>query len=330
MALTQVKTWTKDTASVNSGEGPTPQPPNAIGYDTMNRQLMFELKEILIGANGNWTVASSCGYDDGSWTNGAADYWTVANDVRWQEVGGEYSWIVLQNNAIATGFQMMFALEQLRDSTEYFDTIYFSHSGSFTGGTSTARPTASDEYYIETTANTALVSSYENAKANVLMSTDGECTRIIFSRSGELLSRIHVELPKVSTGLSATYFEGRCLTAFPGPGYDLTQSPSHLGHAVRAGGDACRWAAVTEGMGNQGSGNAPHMQGVDYAGNRTATPLYACVSEGVTRGVLGEMVDIYMVDATLADGDYAPSSGSMDWVVLSDFLLANDGTAFVL
>ncbi len=58
--------------------------------------------------------------------------------------------------------------------------------------------------------------------------------------------------------------------------------------------------------------------------------MYACVADGVTRGVLGEMVDIYMVDTALADGDYAPSGVSMDWVVLSDFLLANDGTTFVL
>ncbi len=330
MALTKVKTWTKDMAVVLTGEGPTPQLSANAGHTT-NRQLMFELKEILIGANGNWTVARSCGYDGGSWTNGAADYWTVANDVRWRESGGEFTWIVFQNNAIATGFQMMFVLDDEDTNTYNFNNVYFSHSGSFTGGTATTRPTASDEYYLEMTTAGLFSSESNDKRVNVLMSTDGECTRIIFSANHAWLGCIHAELPKTSTGMGADYFESRALTALLRYStYNLTSDTDYKGKLVRAGGAICPWVCVSEGLANKPCADSVHMQGVDYSGNRNATPFYAFIVRGLIRGCLGEMVDIYNVDSALSDGDSAPFGGSADWVVIDDYLYASDGTAFTL
>jgi hypothetical protein len=104
-ALTKTKTWTKDFIDVLIGEGPSSQP-GASAHDNQHRQLLFELKGALIGTNGNWTVDSSCGYASGAWSVGSSDYWLIADDVRFLE-GSNYSWIVLQNNAIKTGFRTL-------------------------------------------------------------------------------------------------------------------------------------------------------------------------------------------------------------------------------
>jgi hypothetical protein len=176
-ALSKTKTWAHTNVSVADGAGPTPTGAQT-NADIGNRQLLYDIKIALVA--GNWSVVSSSGWTGAAFTAGAGDNWGTSTGVNWI-VSGEHGWIVLQNNAISTGFQICLDLNYAETTTEKID-MWVSYASGFTGGTVSARPTATDEW--KSLDNVSWMSgANSNRGASIFLSSDGECTRFVTSRN---------------------------------------------------------------------------------------------------------------------------------------------------
>lgn len=165
-APTIVKTWQFDVNQVFPW----------VDSDSANRTLLLAIKNSLIGFPlSPWVVAGSSN-SVAAGMDGVDRWATTANLVYG---GGNHSWIVLQQDGINPGFQVCIDFRAAQTGT-----VAVSPANGFTGGAINARPTATDEYTC-TLASSAdawwgmnFFNSAVNTNLHVMMSTDGECTRI--------------------------------------------------------------------------------------------------------------------------------------------------------
>lgn len=138
------------------------------------RFQMRTLKNTLIGfGSGAWTVRGSsssvaAGMD-------SVDRWAADADLVWNNSGSAHSWIVLRQTGIATNFELCIDLNQ---TFERSGSIIVSPAAGFTGGSTTARPTATDEIVL---INNAEIQPEFDVQSylNVWQSTDGSACRIV-------------------------------------------------------------------------------------------------------------------------------------------------------
>ncbi len=137
------------------------------------RWMKDQLKGFGLGA---WTVDYSCdGVTAGVLADGV-DRWDADTDLVFAAAGVAHSWIVLKQAGIAASFRLLLDLGVSTDARDI--NLYFSYTAGFTGGTTTARPTATDEVLIPTFTNDNWISGgTTNMLLAVAMSTDGQCTR---------------------------------------------------------------------------------------------------------------------------------------------------------
>ena len=116
-----------------------------------------------------YTSGGSCQYQDN------IDRWLTVADVIYGM--GNHSWIVLEfPNVSPNGhFQVLLDWDV---SYSYNMYMYISPSGSFFGGTSSVRPTASDEKAIMSNATWSSAADATTRTAYVCASTDGQCIRM--------------------------------------------------------------------------------------------------------------------------------------------------------
>jgi hypothetical protein len=178
---------------------------NSVSSDT--QAALYAIKAALTGfTNSPWTVVSSCGnlgtWASPNWQAGASDYWTSPSRIMWNQAGGSStptisrSWIVLQQTGMGATFQLLFDCLHNANNNDNGTmlTVAWSAAG-FTGGSTTTRPTAADEVIRITgwTNNPASYwlrdSSYSSSPfpmtLHVMMSTDGQCTRIFGCRGSD-------------------------------------------------------------------------------------------------------------------------------------------------
>ncbi len=153
---------------------------NAMGTTDHCSRVLHGIKESLIGFSTNpLTVA-------GSGTTAAAamdavDRWISPASLTWGT--GAHSWIVLER---VDGIQICF---DLNNSSATSIDVVVSLSGAFTGGSTTARPTASDEFENvqwnkeATSSTTYYIGFYNTSQAtcryHVWNSTDGLSQRVV-------------------------------------------------------------------------------------------------------------------------------------------------------
>lgn len=155
-----------------------------------DRTVLRAIKQALIGFPVNpWRVVGSCdavtyGMHDG------LDRWDSDTDLVW-EGSNPHSWIVFEN---AAGLQWLWECRGFTGDVTGRSAMrmYISANG-FTGGTLTARPTATDEAPMTNTASAWTTGdsfswhldwSGSVNRLHILHSTDGRETRVFFSRSG--------------------------------------------------------------------------------------------------------------------------------------------------
>ncbi len=146
-----------------------------------------------------WTVqlCSNAGITAGVnyGTTGTTDLWaidnqtltqsggiiTVANDVNFAAAATRHSWIVLRQTGIATNFEVCF--DCLATGTGV--SVIVSPAAGFTGGSVTARPTATDEKVVSTALFLLTVPNVTH-RFHAWQSSDGQCNRIMVWNSGTL------------------------------------------------------------------------------------------------------------------------------------------------
>jgi len=150
-----------------------------------NRRLLRSIKNALVGFGTNpWTVRYSSSSAVAGTAGDGVDRWSADSDLVWAAAASAHSWIVLRQTGIATNYEVCFSLEGA-SATGVAMLAVVSFSAGFTGGSTTARPTATDEQIFTLTnwsGNGADVAS----RWSVMQSTDGQCTRVLVCISGSV------------------------------------------------------------------------------------------------------------------------------------------------
>ena len=149
------------------------------------RELLLGIKNAMKGFGTQpWTVTES---SDSSSATGGSDKWIDADDLVWRDDDGSavFSWIILRQTGISSTFELLITCEEDSVSADGAQIGAWTAQAGFTGGSTTARPTATDELVLrDSTLNGywgsgALGTSY-TSRYHVMQSTDGECTRVLF------------------------------------------------------------------------------------------------------------------------------------------------------
>jgi hypothetical protein len=157
------KTWQFSTNLVVAGNNPA--------------LFLLQLKNALKGfGSGAWTVSGSSNAVAGGMD--ATDRWTTAANISWAGAGVAHSWIVLKQTGINSGFEILIDCSSSSTTNTAYMNVSWATSG-FTGGNSTTAPTATGSIALLTSALWYSGTTMADNITHVMMSTDGECTRIM-------------------------------------------------------------------------------------------------------------------------------------------------------
>jgi hypothetical protein len=305
--------------------------------------LIWGWKEILIASG--WAVAGSCGFDEVAFTAGmdGVDRWLSADAVTGVWTGaphtGCFSWIVLRNTAMSAeggGYQLLIAPQMNDTNYNYPVHIRASYGGAYTGGSTTARPTASDEMVLLTSDNSYPSNRLTDVTnqprgVTVFASTDGRCTRSVFSSTqGAILLMVSCERVQGAKD----WWDKPVISGVYRPLYAALNAPAaadvrmfiQVGSAV---GIPAYLSA--DGLGTAGVLGTQTLFGMpDPNGNWMCSPVGVMGSCAQVVGYMGRLTDAYWVHQNMANGDYYPNDASRQWVIVGDLMHASDGGVVVL
>lgn len=172
----------------------------ATGATTLNtfRQLLWKIKSTLVGWG--WTVRGSCN-TAGVYGMDGVDRWITSADLNWSSWSSPSGWIVLTKaNAAGAGknLDLMIWLDSPFGHTA--GQVWVSYSA-FTGGTTSARPTAAGEKQVLGTGSyapwtnisiSATITDF-NCWFHAIQSTDNEVQRIFATYNGTILFNLSLE-----------------------------------------------------------------------------------------------------------------------------------------
>jgi len=194
MAITNEKTWQFGTALDPLAHV------NFLGLsssaaETARRSLRF-IKDAMISVPINpWEVVGS---NDGTTAAlDGVDRWDDDSKLLWN-TSGVRSWIVLRQSGITSNFQVLFWCDTSSATYYHIMTIVVSPAAGFTGGSTTTRPTATDETVVANRGVWRSDYSTQNTEAvlSVMVSADGNCTRVVQCSQGYACSFMLFDKPK--------------------------------------------------------------------------------------------------------------------------------------
>ncbi len=306
---------------------------------TTGRNLLLAIKNGFLGtgawtdtanaatvATNNFSVDYSCDSAVAGVPGDGVDRWVAAANLVW--AAGAHSWIVLKQPALAGG--TLYICIDLSTATVNQATIVISRAG-FTGGTTLARPTATDEVVILSAGNWGMSSADAAQNWTIQKSADGKATRLILCRGGWAVGLWFFEEP--STGLTWTqplfaYAFGTSTTApvssqlvfanfFSNASFFSIVSgrPLKGGLAMPVYGTAATAVIATQAVVNDMGAAWPLMP---VSGLVRDTYVYnSAILDGV-KGRAGAMVDFWWVPTALGEGDKMPAAGTANIWILGD------------
>jgi hypothetical protein len=303
-----------------------------------HQETLLAIKDALVGfATLPWTVSQS----SDSTAVDSSDLWDTYTDLVWA-AAAPHSWIVLQHPVRPS--QVMFDLDNAAPRKLHF---YWSPSGGFSGGTISARPTASDEI----DASDALLNWFANisssftSKIIALHSEDGTCTRIVGAQHASSKPALVMMLEQLtdrgedwnapSPG-EAVFFASPGSTVADGAGsvatfYRPATAPGHIYHDGSAYTARIATVAYDNGtlglLAEQTAGNTGNELGT---GSPFAlAPLWLVSDDVGVRGVLGGIVDAWAGPDSVAQGHTYPAASAERVLFQADQLVlpwTGDGT----
>lgn len=310
---------------------------------TTTPELMFQMKNKLVGDGATAfsnppTVKSS----SDSVTADNTDRWLDAGDVVFEEPAGAHSWIVFSCDAVQPGLEVCWSCEDTSGGNPQAWEIFYSDAAGFTGGTTTARPTATDEVVSYTGGSAAEIDGFSAlathpARLHVAQSSDGEVLRIWAYTDGVLLGWWELFRPgspasvwtqpwvgnnywyKYNTGANApqlTYAKLALTVANYSVSYAAGQT-SWMKYTSEATG-------VAEEMIPLAQDNPPNLQAAD-SWTLSGMGLYGVTAGAV--GPAGSAVDMWWAPYRVPDGTHFPSDGSREFVTIDNVVIPWPGGA---
>lgn len=252
--------------------------------------LMYKIKASLVGFGSTpWTVVSS---SDGT-SAGAADYWLAAANCVWNYSGNAHSWIVLQQSGLSN-FQACIDLNFSSGNPNYLS-LFVSFAAGFTGGSTTARPTATDEISILSAAQWIDISNTPvDTVLHAMQSTTGENTRLyVCTQSNVRFSMFFEKLADSGLANSTQVAYRRGMLAFSEM-YNTAYWVGKKGATTIYGYTGSEYYYNTFVV-NANSGSAS-----DISSAYPMTPVSVHCETATARGRLGRVVDMWVGSPTFA------------------------------
>jgi hypothetical protein len=305
---------------------------NAIGAQgsalACNRALLRAMKNAWLAmALGPPTVRYSCDSVTAGAAGDAVDRWDSDSDLVWANAGSAHSWIVFQQTGIAGSFQVLMSLENAAGNGISM-VLVTSQSAGFTGGTTTARPTATDEQIVLSSGNSwSNLTTDAATRWTVMQSTDGQCNRWLAFSGGNLVSFFMLDKPaNPPTGWAVPHF----VNAYYGLS-GLTVSNFNTNFKARV--DTVNSSLVTLSVGGLANIGPNDTVWANQANSVDASwPMFFCGGAGTTAGAkgwLGTVQDLWCGSTALATGSAYPA-GSNDFIQVGAYILPWNGGAINL
>lgn len=293
---------------------------NALGE---HRNVLLRLKNSFIGfAQNPWTVRGS---SDGSAAGmDQVDRWSTITDINFNNSGSAHSWIVLGQPGMGVGFQFLIACN-LSDSWGRYISAFFSPNAGFTGGSTTARPTATDEVpLLEFGAFLHASSTSYSLKAHTLMNTTGSNTRYIVYYGGNPI--MFLQLEKLNPARSGVTYPFVCNWM---AGNTSDRMTANLYCIVNMVGSPVGYPTLVKPL-IPGSGGSFDPILISLANPISGEwPVWPILVEDSNRkSHLGTIPDLWIgsVAKTNVDG-YPAAPATRVWQHYSDLILPTDGTS---
>jgi hypothetical protein len=305
---TNVKSWTKVLITASGAD-----------QDYANQDFLYKIKTEMLSHG--WAHTSSC---DSTATSSSSDLWTAANKLVWGSGSNIHSWIVLQNNSISTGLQILLDLNYVFTTSEYIN-IWFSFSG-FSGGSTTIRPTATDEIRVNDVDNTwGGHSSGTTRSCNYLVSSDNQCHRIF--TYGVSARRGYWWIDKIQNFPSWWTTPVAITVRSTDTTYANWSTTSGTFKTIISGADTYLTGLLPL-IGSTNIGVWSNMNSGDVNGDYLAFPILLVSTQERRLGMYGSLFDVWFTEDGLADLDYFPNDGSYFQVILGDIAIGNSGTVW--
>lgn len=319
------KTWQHSVNQTVTAQGTT--------LNTQRRSLRT-IKNLMIGfATNPWTVRGSSNSTAAGMDS--VDRWSADSDLVGNTAGSAHSWIVLRQTGIGSTSEICIDLQSTANSL--LVTVFQSNTG-FSGGSTTARPTAGDEIAISTTNSHwggTLGSADQNVIVNVQQSTDGNCTRVFTFYQNFCTGFWIIDKPKAPrTGWSTPVISSIYSTG--SVGVDVPIIANYFVHL--AGRLKGRFSgAFSSEMSSLGTSSAGALlsQVINtvnaISGDLDFYDLYFYSLTASNVGTHGRFFDLWLGQVAPPNtADTYPSGGSKDFLQLGDFVVPWNGSTPVV
>ncbi len=293
-----------------------------------NRTMVKLIKDTLKGFGTlPWvTQYSSDGTVLGTGTAGdGADRWTLPSHLVWNTAGSAHSWYVLRRN---DGAELLIECANSNAGGAVLS-LYLSPSAHFSGGTNTARPTATDEIQLLANGAIGLPSTDANLRLHVWHSTDAQITHIVVCNGG------------FATGLITIASPQSPVSGWTNPIWGLSVGTSGVSNALTAtnlNSNANAKGRVTATMDlyltSEGRNNSMlHIASLVANDLTSEWPLYpiGLYSETAShRGRHGTVFDLWFGSDGISTGDTYPNDATRTFIQLGQLVFPWNGSVPVL
>lgn len=270
-----------------------------------NRRFLRAFKNVLIGFGSNpWTVAYSCDSVAAGSAGDGVDRWAVDTNLVW--AAAAHSWIVLKQAGVASNFQIVIDLN-LAVAQSYQATIAFSVNAGFTGGTTSARPTATDQVVVLSAASWAGQTTIWDGVLHVMQSTDGQCTRaFLMGGAGAAKMTFIADRPKLPP--AAWTYPAVFSWSTSAPTYALYNDVAKIyGYYSN---DLIAMNATSESVASAAVGEMALGQYDEIADAWPILPIRLASETPGKRGHYGQLFDMWWTSTLLNDGMTFPDGTS--------------------
>ena len=307
---------------------------NAAATDTENYQrLLLALKNAFIGFGTlPWTVVGSSNSSVAGMD--AVDRWSTYTNLVWNTSAAARSWIVLKNTGLAANFQLLFALTSNGAANEYGMDIVVSPSAGFTGSSTTARPTATDEVVIHNgSTGLSWIGNYATngftTVHHVLKSTDGQVTRWVVCSQGKVISFFSIE--KAADAVTGWTVPVVVISpVLTSTGTDVNKY-SDLNDLATGAASFLSTTKFTLYMTAEGFISATNGEQLNITANQISNewmmgPVGFASTDTPYRGRHGRAYDLWWASQMMENATTFPSDSTRQFAVFGDLIIPWDGT----
>jgi len=301
-----------------------------------NRRLLRTEKDGMVSATGYgtapgnlFTVRYACNGTTAGTAGDGVDRWAADSDLVWANAGTAHSWIVLRQAQVASAFEVLISCESA-SGTGNNRVIVISPSAGFTGGSTTARPTATDEIILFSGSHGLAADG--TAKLQQMMSHDGKAYTCMCFTGGALRYVFMIGVPKNPvTGWTnpSWFYAGVSSAALDGNALCTTASPLVRGRAN--GLPMALWMTSEGYLSTSAHMAAQRLTGANaISGEFPLFPVGLASETSGCEGRHGQIYDLFWGITSNADGDTYPNDATRQLVQIGDLVFPNDGTTWQL